>query len=83
MIDLEGDAKIELFNHRRYIRKNSKDILVTGYDSPERLEKNTFDKMADVWALGCLIYELCTSKVCFIINYKNRRCMMEKLKRKF
>lgn len=32
----------------------------TYYLSPEQCECGIFSKETDIWALGCLIYELCT-----------------------
>ena len=35
------------------------------YSAPEILEKKPYNKKVDIWALGCIIYELCTLKKCF------------------
>lgn len=29
------------------------------YMSPELIEESKYNAMSDIWALGCLIYELC------------------------
>jgi serine/threonine protein kinase len=35
------------------------------YCSPELLKGEPYNQKTDVWALGCIIYELCTRKRCF------------------
>ena len=35
------------------------------YYAPERLENKNYDNKIDIWALGCIIYELCELKKCF------------------
>ena len=31
----------------------------TGYRAPELMRDNQFSKMTDIWALGCILYEMC------------------------
>ena len=35
------------------------------YYAPEILENKNYDNKVDIWALGCIIYELCALKKCF------------------
>lgn len=36
--------------------------------SPEIHEKKEFDKKSDIWALGCIVYEMCTNEFAFSGN---------------
>lgn len=38
------------------------------YLSPEMCEEKPYNEKSDIWALGCVIYELCTSKHPFDAN---------------
>ena len=41
------------------------------YMSPEMFQENTkYNDKVDIWALGCIIYELCTLNCCFDSNNK-------------
>ena len=33
--------------------------------SPEVYEKRAYDVKCDIWALGCVLYEMCTNKIAF------------------
>ena len=47
-----------------YVTKTQKGTLE--YMAPEILNQNPrFNNKIDIWALGCIIYELCTLKYCF------------------
>ena len=35
------------------------------YMAPEILEGQSYNNKVDIWSLGCIIYELCTLKLCF------------------
>lgn len=39
----------------------------TGYRAPELLSESnlSFNKMVDIWSLGCILYELCVGKKAF------------------
>ena len=41
------------------------DIGTEIYYAPERIENGEYDDKVDIWALGCIIYELCTLRKCF------------------
>jgi serine/threonine protein kinase len=36
-----------------------------GYRSPELLEDNKYNDRSDIWAFGCIVYEMCTGKMRF------------------
>ena len=40
------------------------------YMAPEVCESKPYTFKSDIWALGCVLYELCTLKVFFTIIYK-------------
>jgi NIMA (never in mitosis gene a)-related kinase len=35
------------------------------YVAPEILDDESYDTKSDLWALGCILYELCTLKLAF------------------
>jgi serine/threonine protein kinase len=41
------------------------------YLSPEICESKPYDFKTDIWALGCILYEICSLKV-LLFNYLNR-----------
>jgi len=47
------------------------------YSSPEVVKSEEFDTRADIWSLGCIIYELCTFQMPF--NSSNERGLIEKI----
>ena len=64
---------------------NSNYIGTLGYMAPELLSKEKYNNKADIWSLGCIIYELCTLNACFEINIdvigllnKIKKCEYEK-----
>ena len=40
------------------------------YMAPEILNGEKYDNKVDIWALGCIIYELCTLNICFESEYE-------------
>lgn len=45
------------------------------YMAPETLIYNHFSFSSDIWALGCILYELCTLQAAFgfvQVNFKNK-----------
>jgi len=69
LIDSNDKPKITLFGLTRFIKQCTshpdKEKLSPVYNSPETFSELGYRKAADVWALGCTIYELCTFKVKF------------------
>jgi NIMA (never in mitosis gene a)-related kinase len=64
---------------------NTNYIGTLGYMAPELLSKEKYNNKADIWSLGCIIYELCTLNACFEINIdvigllnKIKKCEYEK-----
>lgn len=72
LIDAEGNVKIMLLGLTRFIKQCTshpfKTKLVVSYDPPEVFQGGAFRKAADMWALGCTIYELCTLGVILLIT---------------
>ena len=42
----------------------------SNYMAPEILNGEKYDNKVDIWALGCIIYELCTLNICFESEYE-------------
>jgi serine/threonine protein kinase len=47
------------------------------YSSPEVVNSEEFDTRADIWSLGCIIYELCTFMLPF--SSSNERSLIDKI----
>uniref|UniRef100_A0A1I8QC26 non-specific serine/threonine protein kinase n=1 Tax=Stomoxys calcitrans TaxID=35570 RepID=A0A1I8QC26_STOCA len=62
-LDMEGNAKLGDFGLARMLRRNeafAESFVGTPYYmSPEIVKGSKYDRKSDVWALGCLIYEMC------------------------
>ncbi|XP_075157432.1 nek2 [Haematobia irritans] len=62
-LDMEGNAKLGDFGLARMLRRNESFaetfVGTPYYMSPEIVKGSKYDRKSDVWALGCLIYELC------------------------
>ena len=61
---MKGEPKLcdfgiarELENSDEYIRTKR---LSKGYAAPEVLEDKQFRFKADIWSIGCILYEMCT-----------------------
>ncbi|CAH2075219.1 unnamed protein product, partial [Iphiclides podalirius] len=53
-------------NLAEYIAKKTSTVIGTPYYlAPELCEGKPYDTKSDVWALGCLLYEMCTHKRAF------------------
>ena len=51
------------------INENTKTQLgILSYMAPEIIKGDYYNKKADIWSLGCIIYELCTLGYCFKNN---------------
>ena len=46
--------------------------LTRAYAAPELLAKREFRFKVDIWALGCILYELCTLEKAFYPYYKGK-----------
>ena len=55
-------------------------IGIPGYMAPELLDSDKYNNKVDIWSLGCIIYELCTLKVCFELKDKNINGYYNKIK---
>uniref|UniRef100_A0A1A9W953 non-specific serine/threonine protein kinase n=1 Tax=Glossina brevipalpis TaxID=37001 RepID=A0A1A9W953_9MUSC len=62
-LDANGNAKLGDFGLARMLRRNetfAETFVGTPYYmSPEIVKGNKYDRKSDVWAVGCLIYEMC------------------------
>ena len=36
--------------------------------APELILEDSYNYKVDIWSLGCILYELCTLKICFENN---------------
>jgi len=67
MVGADGNVKIMLFGLSRFIKQCKahpyKEKLPVSYDAPEVFDETGFRKAADMWSLGCTMYELCTLNV--------------------
>ena len=62
---------------KQYLNTNAGTIY---YMAPEIISNQNYNYKVDIWALGCIIYELLTLKVCF--EDKNEEILKEKIKNK-
>ncbi|XP_030635280.1 uncharacterized protein LOC115816466 [Chanos chanos] len=51
--------------HEKASEAGSTNAGALSYISPEILEGKTYDEKSDIWALGCVLYELCMLKCAF------------------
>ena len=54
-------------------------IGTMSYMAPELLNGQKYDNKVDIWALGCIIYELFTLEQCFDFNDSNLIAMVNKI----
>ena len=59
-----GDFGIsrQLYNSRDFANTANGPLL---YMAPEEIRQNNYNTKVDIWALGCVIHELCTLNICF------------------
>ena len=59
-----GDFGIsrQLINSRDFANTCNGPLL---YMAPEEIKQNNYNTKVDIWALGCVIHELCTLNICF------------------
>ncbi|XP_030381015.1 G2-specific protein kinase nimA [Scaptodrosophila lebanonensis] len=62
-LDASGNAKLGDFGLARVLRRDqsfaASFVGTPHYMSPELVKGRQYDRKSDVWAVGCLIYELC------------------------
>jgi serine/threonine protein kinase len=71
LIDKEGTAKIMDFGIARSLRADGitvegQFVGTLGYTSPEQVEGREIDTRSDIFAFGCVLYEMLTGKGAFI-----------------
>jgi len=59
--DFGMSRKIQVFSRNRY----TLNVVSQYYRAPEALLKNQYSFPLDIWAIGCIFYEICTNNVCF------------------
>jgi serine/threonine protein kinase len=67
-IQSQNHVKIGDFGISKILTSKSKALSVVGtpsYISPELCEGKPYNEKSDVWALGCVLYEMCTFKRAF------------------
>lgn len=74
LLDDKGNAKIADFGTSTILEHTSEKTTMKGgntkhYVGPEMCEGKPHDRAVDIWALGCVIYELCTLDVFCIYHY--------------
>jgi len=64
-----GHIQIRDFGISKQVNSNNKyaitSIGTNNYMAPEIISGKKYNNKVDIWALGCIIYELCTLEVCF------------------
>ena len=72
-LDNNNALKIGDFGISKQLSSNNKyatsNVGTSNYMAPEIISGNRYNNKVDIWALGCIIYELCTLEVCFQSNY--------------
>ena len=57
-------VKLGDFGLARMLSENSRfattNVGTPFYMSPEQIDEHPYDEKSDIWALGCVVYELCT-----------------------
>jgi NIMA (never in mitosis gene a)-related kinase len=70
LIDKEDKARVTNFAISRILKNIHSRLYKTvqsyGYMSSEVLKGEVFDSSADIWSLGCILYQLCTFNVVLI-----------------
>ncbi len=75
MLTSKGQVKIMDFGlaaltGRSKLTKTGTTMGTPAYMAPEQLEGRNVDRRADVWALGCVLYEMLTQKTPFEADYE-------------
>ena len=70
---------IDLGNSEILGKNNNDEIMIRSYRPPENIMNSFYNEKADIWSLGCIIYELLTGEYLFDVdrelgyNDKNRQ----------
>ena len=63
---------IDFGNAERLDKKYQDEIMIRNYRPPENIINDYYDEKADVWSVGCIIYEIFTGDYLFEVE-KNQR----------
>ena len=67
------NLKIIDFGNAEFIGKTTQDeIMIRNYRPPENIMNEYYDEKADIWSVGCIIYEIFTGDYLFEVN-KNQK----------
>ena len=67
-IDAINVYLIDLGNSEILGNDNEDEIMIRSYRPPENIMNNFYNEKADIWSLGCIIYELLTDEYLFDID---------------
>jgi len=75
MLTAKGQVKIMDFGlaslaGRSKLTKSGTTLGTPAYMAPEQLEAGEVDRRADIWALGCVLYEMLTQRTPFDADYE-------------
>ena len=63
------NIKIGDFGYSKHCKNTKSNVGTLYYKSPELIKGEQYNNKVDIWALGCIIYELFTLKKCFDCEY--------------
>ena len=63
------NIKIGDFGISKHCKSTNSNVGTLYYKSPELIKGEQYNNSVDIWALGCIIYELFTLKKCFDCEY--------------
>ena len=83
----DGTIKLGDYGISKVIAKAGEESLAAvkrnqiNYTSPEQLTDNEFSEKGDIWALGCVVHEMCLMRKTFREDKKNPDKIKEQIKK--